>query len=91
MQRHCWTCSAAAGWASADIFDEDEEQCHVTNLDEEAEVVSDLWRFVKAEGEDDEEDDGFGPKEVDPKKKKRRVEEKVTFFFWRGGWGVCQP
>ena len=72
-----------AGWAGADIFDEDEEQCQVTNLDPEAEVVSDLWRFVRAEGEDEDEDDGFGPKDaVDRSKiKKKKVEEKVS--GWR--------
>ena len=46
----------------------------MTNIDAEASVVRDLWRFVKEEGED--EDDGFGP--AGAAKPKKKVQEKVS-------------
>ena len=48
---------------------EDEEECRVTNIDEETRLVGDLWRCVRDANEGNkEEDDGFGPKKpaVDP-------------------------
>ncbi len=42
-------------------------------------MISDLWRFVKSK-DDDDEDDGFGPKGAAPKRK-TKVEEKETLNF----------
>lgn len=68
------------GWASAGVFDEDEEQCQVTNLDGDAAVVADLARFVREGGAaGDDEDDGFGPKGAAAKPAKaKKVEGKVS-------------
>ena len=67
---HIWESRkrSRAGWAGSEVFAQDEEQCLVTNIDEKAKVVSDLWRFQYSE----EEDDGFGAV-----KEKKKVQEKV--------------
>jgi len=72
------------GWSGAEIVEEDEEKAFVTNLDENAEIVSDLWNQVRDE-EEEEEDDGFGPvASVEAKKKKKKggqVKEGETLNF----------
>lgn len=72
---HLWESlrKPARGWTGDDIMQEDEEQCHVTNVDDQALVVRDLWRFVRS---DDDQDDGFGPV-----KEKRKIVEKVGMCF----------
>lgn len=72
---HVWEARkkfATAGWTGMQAFEEDVEQCYVTNIDEKAKTVTDLWRFVQ----DDEEDDGFGV----VKEKKKVVEKEVLNF-----------
>ena len=60
----------SGGWASDEINEvEEEEECRVTNVDEDARTVADLWRYVREE-EEEEEDDGFGPVSNNKKKKK---------------------
>ena len=49
----------------------------MTNIDKDASVVRDLWRFVKEEGED--EDDGFGPAGATKPKKKAVERETLNF------------
>lgn len=66
-----------AGWASEDLAAvEDEEECRVTNIDEDTRFVGDLWRYVReADEEKEDEDDGFGPV-VSPKEKARAARNK---------------
>eukprot|EP00095_Tigriopus_kingsejongensis_P012382 maker-scaffold190_size271632-snap-gene-1.35 protein:Tk12382 transcript:maker-scaffold190_size271632-snap-gene-1.35-mRNA-1 annotation:"conserved hypothetical protein" len=76
---HSWTSRkkfSGMGWAGNETLSTpDDEGCEVTNLDDDAEVVPDLWRHLKEEVIDD----GFGP--VSDKEKPKQVEEKETLTF----------
>ncbi len=74
----------SSGWAgeAKDIFRDEEEGCDVVGVPEDVSVatVADLWKCVRADGEDDE-DDGFGSAALKSKaKKNKKVFEKVSAF-----------
>ena len=77
---HIWRRRVAkTGWAGDEaVTGPDEEQCQVTNLDDDDTVVSDLWKHVQ-EPDDDDEDDGFGVGGQSKKEsKKKEPTEKVV-------------